>query len=448
MATAASEADGARRAGVLAHVTSLPGAAPDGDLGEDSVTFLDWCADAGLRIWQVLPLGPPGPGRSPYSATSSFAGNPAWAPPPGPDDDDGDDAAWLDEWTLYAALKERHGGLPWMRWDDELRRRDAGALARARRELEPQLRRHRRVQRALERAATRLRGEAARRDIVWFGDLPFYVALDSADVWARRELFRVDAEGRPLAVAGCPPDAYAEDGQRWDQPVYDWGAMEAEGFAWWRARCARAFDWVHALRLDHFRGFAAYWEIPPDAATAREGRWVEGPGARLLDALFDAPPRGRLVAEDLGVIDDDVDALRDRYALPGMHVLQFGLDDPQSVHHPANHRARGLACTGTHDSDTFVGWFSTLDAERRAAVASELGTGDPVEVAFAALERCWSSPCEWAVAPLQDLLGLGSEARMNVPGRARDQWRWRAEHGALCPELAARLRELGARHGR
>lgn len=481
-----------RRAGVLAHVSSIPGPARCGNFGGATSCFLDWCAAAGLRLWQTLPLGPTGSGHSPYSSTSAFACNPSWyAGRCPPDRNDGErldrcdlslaaldaqrrleegwlrftrDAGiderrkleayresddrknWLDDWALYAALKERHGGSPWFAWDPELRRREPRALRAASHECAERLRFHAWVQFELDEQARSVRAVAEARDIVWLGDLPFCVALDSADVWSRRELFRVDRDGRPAAIAGVPPDDFSPQGQRWDTPLFDWDAMGRDDYAWWIARCRASLHWVHALRLDHFRGYSAAWEIPTGSATAATGRWVEGPGDALFRAVREAGFAQRLIAEDLGEITPAVTELRDRFGFPGMHVLQFGLDDPESKHHPGRHRRHAIACTGTHDNDTFDGWFAKLDRERRERVTSSLrSTQAP---AVAAVEACWGSAADWAVAPLQDLLELGSAARMNRPGQAEGQWAWRCEPTLLSEERGAWLARLARHHGR
>jgi 4-alpha-glucanotransferase len=463
MEPAASTSLFSRRAGVLAHVSSLPGPAT---LGEPAIRFLDWCAAAGLSLWQVLPLGPPGPGNSPYSGTSAFAGNPQLYPGSLERDwrrferdageaerreleafvDSPERAVWLADWTLYSALKEQHDGRAWPLWDPELRRRDAVAIRSAERRLDERRRFHAWVQYALDIEARRTRAAAEERGIVWVGDLPFYVALDSADVWARREFFRVDGDGHPEATAGFPPDAFSDDGQCWNHPLFNWATLAEHGYDWWIARCRAALGWVHALRLDHFRGYRSFWEIPPHAATAAAGRWLEGPGDTLFEYVREAGLNDVLFAEDLGKIDDDVHRLRERYGFPRMHVLQFGLDDETSLHHPSNHEPHAVACTGTHDNDTFAGWFDSLDEATQVIVREQLGSNSPP--ALAAVECAWASPAAWAVAPLQDLLGLGSEARMNRPGQADGQWGWRCPEGALTDDRAARLQELARRHGR
>jgi 4-alpha-glucanotransferase len=435
-----------RRSGVLAHLSSIPSSRPDEPLIERVERFLDWCQLAGFRLWQVLPLNPVGLGNSPYSATSAFAGR-RWTEHAAIEEGSDWNPPWLDDWALYAALKRHHKGAPWTSWDLELRRREPAALESARRQLAAEIRQEGALQAQIHHEALQIRRAAAERDIVWLGDLPFYVALDSADVWAHRELFKVDEGGQPSVVAGCPPDDYSEDGQRWNHPVFNWPAMQADQFRWWIGRLDRALEWVDALRVDHFRGYSAYWEIDAEAPTAAAGRWVQAPGKQLFDTLFDSKRSASrrsapLIAEDLGVIDNDVETLRDRYGFAGMHVLQFGWGDPNSTHDPSNHRRNALCCTGTHDNDTTLGWLRTLEPAARRALERQLQLEGEEALAAEAARQTLASPTAWAVLPLQDLLELGSEARMNLPGTAEGQWGWRAAPNSLTPELAAHWRAL------
>jgi 4-alpha-glucanotransferase len=354
--------------------------------------------------------------------------------------------AWLSDWTLFAALKERHDQRPWFRWNKGLRRRDPGALREAVRECSRRQDFHAWVQYTLDAQARSVRAMAEENDILWLGDLPFGVALDSADVWARRELFRVDGDGRPAAVAGVPPDEYSPHGQVWNTPLFDWEALAQDGFSWWMERCRATLRWTHRLRLDHFRGYCATWEVPADSDTAAAGSWVECPGDALFAAASQSHLLPHLFAEDLGEITGDVTALRDRHDLRGMHVLQFGLEDPQSPHHPDRVRSHSLTVTGTHDSDTFNGWFDTLDAKRRERVSAVLG--DLTSPARAAIETCWASPATWTMAPLQDLLELHGEARMNRPGEAEGQWSWRCAAELLSEQRCDELARVARRHGR
>ena len=512
-----STCEGGRRprgAGVLLHPTSLPGPYGVGDLGPGAHRFVDWLALAGQSLWQVLPLAPTGYGDSPYQALSAFAGNPllvsleelvrsgwlepaevAGAPPATPERVDyaavgpwkaallrraaerfeararpaereeleafrAREAGWLDDLALFLAVKERHGGAAWTRWDPQLARREAGALAAARRELAAEVRAQVFSQWAFDRQWASLREHASRAGVALMGDLPIYLAHDSAEVWARRELFRLDPRGEPLAVAGVPPDYFSATGQLWGNPLHDWAAQAAGGFGFWVERLRANLRLYDLVRLDHFRGFEAYWEVPAGASSAERGRWVEGPGAALFEALEAALGRLPLVAENLGVITPAVEALRRRFGLPGMAILQFAFgDDPQADSFLPHNYARDLvAYTGTHDNDTVLGWWASeagpgstrtaaqVAAERSHALAY-LAT-DGREMNWTLLRAVYASVADRAVAPLQDLLGLGSAARMNVPATASGNWRWRFRAEALGPELAARVLGLAALYGR
>ncbi|UMG93553.1 4-alpha-glucanotransferase [Nocardioides sp. TF02-7] len=452
-----------RRAGVLLHVTSLP----SGDLGEDAYRFVDFLAAAGCSVWQVLPLVPTHEEGSPYQSLSAMAGNPdlvsradqeaqglarladldeartaafgSWC---------ADQQEWLEPYVEFTALRELHDGAPWHRWPAPLRDRDPRAVATALAPLAGRLQELRFEQWVFAEQWGRLRGYAASRGVLLFGDLPIFVALDSADVWAHRDLFQLDATGRPVTVSGCPPDYFAEDGQRWNNPHYDWDAMAADGFAWWRRRIARQRDLFDLVRIDHFRGFEAAWQIPVDAPTAREGRWVPAPGEQVLAALLEAAGPGTLVAEDLGLITPEVDALRLRFGLPGMKVLQFAFDgDPGNTHLPAHHGELSVAYTGTHDNDTTLGWWEELDEAVRQQVRGQLPEpGEPMP--WALVRLALRSTARLAVVPAQDLLGLGSEARMNTPGTDEGNWAWQAPAGAFDDALAERVRALVEEAGR
>jgi len=490
-----------RQAGILMHPTALPGPHGIGDLGPEAERFLDGCADAGLRLWQVLPLGPTGPGGSPYGSTSSFAGNPdlisiarladeglidrdALGDPPGAagavDFDRvrtwkqarlreasarlrsaaaprraAEDLArfeasdevrpWLDDWALYLAVKERHGGRAWTAWDGPLRRREPAALARARRELGDELAHHRAVQFLFFRQWDRVRARARERGIRVLGDLPIYVAGDSADVWSSPDLFRLDDRGRPTHVAGVPPDYFSATGQRWGNPLYRWDRLAETGHAWWIERVRAQLRLADLVRLDHFRGFAAFWEIPASERTAVAGRWVEGPGEALFRAIEADLGALPFVAEDLGVITEDVERLRDRLGLPGMKVLQFGIDR-DSPHHPSRIVPRDVVYTGTHDNDTTLGWWRSLPVDRRDAVRATL-RGPATRMPWDLVEAAARSPAHLAVVPVQDFLGLGRSARFNTPGRRRGNWAWRippdAPSAGPVARIASLLRETG-----
>lgn len=493
---------GARRAGVILHPTSLPGPHGIGELGREAYAWVDFLESAGQRIWQVMPLGPTGYGDSPYQCFSAFAGNhylidlaelegeglltadelaPLRALPreavefgglipkklqllalaaerfeaKATPEERGAVAAfatrhagWLADYTLFMALKERHGGRAWTDWPDELRDRDPGALARAGSELAPAMAKHELWQYWFYSQWLRLRAYANERDVAVLGDIPIFVALDSADAWAHPEQYYLGADGRPTVVAGVPPDYFSATGQRWGNPLYRWEAMAQDGYAWWVARVRSTLELVDTVRIDHFRGFAAYWEIPASEPTAEHGRWRPGPGQALFDALAAALGRLPLVAEDLGVITPDVDELRLGNGLPGMKVLQFAFagdaDDPYLPH---NYDRDCVVYTGTHDNDTTVGWFETASEAERDMLRRYLARDD-ANVAWELVRLAQASVAETAVAPLQDVLGLGSEARMNTPGSASGNWSWRFDWADVPYWVAPQLRELAVLYGR
>ena len=394
-----------RSSGVLLHPTSLPG----GRLDEESYGFVDWLAEAGQSWWQVLPLGPPDEHRSPYCARSAFAG---WtgllAEPRAP--------VSADEVEDFVARHPYWAG-DWASFEGP------GAL-------EGQVR--------FEREWSALRRYAAARGVRIFGDLPIYVSGAGADLAAHPELFET------RVVSGAPPDDFSRTGQLWGNPVFDWRAARAEGFRWWTERFRRTFELVDLTRIDHFRGFVSYWAVPAGARTAKNGRWRRGPGIEPFEAARRELGELPLVAEDLGSITPAVLALRDRLGIPGMVVLQFGLTGgPRSPHRLENHPENAVVYTGTHDHDTALGWWSSLPARARAATG--LDSRDP---AWSLVELALSSRARLAIVPAQDLLGLGSEARLNHPGRGEGNWSWRLRRGQLTPELAARLRAATKRQGR
>jgi 4-alpha-glucanotransferase len=387
-----------RSAGVLLHPTSLPG----GRIGDEARRFVDWLAEAGQSWWQMLPLGPPDEVGSPYRSASAFAAWPGLlAEPDAPVDP-----------QEAASFREREG------WWIEDWLRFAGEDA-----LDDQVR--------FEREWAGLRGYAADRGVRLIGDVPIYVAPGGADHLAHPELFR---EG---AVAGAPPDPLGPEGQLWGNPLYDWDALAATGYRWWIDRLRRTFELFDLTRIDHFRGFAQYWAIPADAASAVEGSWSEGPRAAVFRAAEAELGPLPVVAEDLGLITPDVVALRDELGFPGMVVLQFAFDwFPDNPHKPQNHHERLVVYTGTHDTDTALGWWSALAEEERRRTGL-----DPTEPAWSLIELAYSSPAALAIVQAQDVLGLGSEARMNRPGEVDDDnWRWRLEPGELTAAHAARLR--------
>jgi len=474
-----------RRAGVLLHPTSLPGAGPTGTLGNDALRFVDWLVDGGFSVWQTLPLGLPDLHGSPYTLRSAFAGNtrlldpdrlaeldalpermafdavqaaPTAAYRSFRDAASGDqrraftafvqrERKWLLPHALFEVLRERHGGAPWWEWPADVRRRGAGALRRLIAEEKERFRALAFQQYLFELSWSSLKRYANVRGVRLFGDLPFYVHLDSVEVWWEPELFQLDEQGRPTGVAGVPPDYFNEDGQLWGNPLYDWPVHERTGFDWWMRRLEHELRRFDLLRIDHFRALEAYWEVPATADTAREGRWRKAPGDKLLETLEARLGDVPLVAEDLGLITDEVRALRDRFELPGMVVLQFAFDGlPDNPHVPASHRPNQVVYTGTHDNDTVVGWYASIDDATRERVRAAFG-GDP-KVPEAFIDTAYASPARLAVVPLQDLLGLGSEARMNRPGSTEGNWRWRFAWDDIAPDVAIDARRRAERTGR
>jgi len=490
--------DSPRAAGVLLHPTSLPGRYGIGDLGDEAVAFLDWAASAGMKLWQVLPLNPPGYGYSPYGCLSSFAGNPllispqrllqedllepedvAEVPAFPSDHVDFEHAAaykfallrksfqrfdenadldafvnapeqreWLDDYALYMALKERAGGGPWWDWDRALVDWEPDAIARAREELADEIRFWHYLQWLFFRQWGIVREAAHARGIRILGDVPIYVAGDSADVWGNRELFQLGPDGQPTVVAGVPPDYFSTTGQRWGNPLYRWELMRETGFRWWVARVKTNLRFADVIRLDHFRGFAAYWEIPASESTAVLGRWMPGPGVALFEAIRNALGELPLIAEDLGFITEDVHELRRAIGVPGMKILQFGFGQDDSPHLPHRYEPQMVTYTGTHDNDTAQGWFQQADEDAQERALAYLGCANGSGVAWGLIRAAYTSVASIAIVPAQDVLALGSEARMNTPGKEVDNWSWRLQPGALTHEHSERLRQLGVVTGR
>ena len=486
-----------RRAGILLHPTSLPGPEGIGTLGADARRFLEFLRAARQSLWQILPLGPTGYGDSPYQSFSAFAGNPLLValdelpgldpggPPPARVDGDpparidygalvaakpplldaaadaflsgGAGAAqrqfrrfarrnsgWLDDFALFMALKSQHGGRTWSEWEPALARRDPPAIQRGLRDLAPVVERIKVQQFFFAAQWARLRREAHRLGIGVIGDMPIFVAYDSADVWANPGLFKLDADRRPTVVAGVPPDYFSKTGQLWGNPIYDWQRMRETGCRWWIDRVRRAFELTDIVRIDHFRGFAASWEVPAGAATAERGEWVPGPGQALFRAIEEELGRKAIIAEDLGVITPDVVELRRALRFPGMRVLQFAFDGgPDNGYLPHNCRPRSVVYTGTHDNDTTLGWFAALPHETRERVRDYLGHRAD-DIAWDLLRLAWQSVARNAVAPLQDVLRLGPEARMNIPGRPAGNWAWRFGWHQFPEGLAEHLGRLTA----
>jgi 4-alpha-glucanotransferase len=440
-----------RRAGVLLPMSSL-----DAALGGGGRAFIDWLAKAGYSVWQMLPAGPVGEDFSPYWVRSDCAGNPAFldrrelpeANAPLGAEFLAASASWLPDYALFEALTRAHQGAPFWQWPAALRDRDAGALTQARVELAREIKRIEREQYAFFLQWQRLREYAHQRGVRLFGDLPFYVGPSSVETWAHRELFQLQANGEPALVGGVPPDYFSALGQLWGNPIYDWQALQRSDFAWWLTRVRVQLTRLDLLRLDHFRALAAHWAVPAGAPDARGGEWLRTPGEQLLDRIRQEFGDLPLVAEDLGVITEDVLALKNGFALPGMRVLQFGFDgEPGNAHAPFAVTPDNVAYTGTHDNDTTLGWYHSLDAALRERVDFYLRMypgGMPELLIRAAL----GSVARLAILPMQDLLALGSEARINTPGTATGNWIWRLPHGALSAELAAWCLHLNRTFGR
>jgi len=427
-------------AGLLLHPTSLP----SGTLA-DVDRWLDFLQAAGFGVWQMLPLGLPLVGLSPYQCASAFAVNPILFPYARADLRSFADwrirqRHWLEDYARFMVIKEERGGTSWTEWPQALRDRDPQTLAEFDVSHADALNAVMVEQYCAAVHWQGIRAAAAARGIKLFGDMPIFVAHDSADVWAQRDLFLLDASGHPTAVAGVPPDYFSETGQRWGNPHYNWIAMQADGFAWWRARLLAHFEWFDLVRIDHFRGLAAAWTIPAGELTAIHGVWVEAPGAALLRAIVEDMGDLPLVAEDLGIITPDVTALRHQFGLPGMGVLQFAFDDhADNPHKPENVHPDTVYYTGTHDNDTTLGWWSTLPEHARQQVMRQLGVSDPDAVPDAMIDTVLESRAALAVLSMQDVLRLGSEARMNTPGTDQGNWTWRFEWDDLPSDLAPRL---------
>jgi 4-alpha-glucanotransferase len=502
-----------RASGILLHPTSLPGRFGVGDLGPSACRFADFLAASGQSLWQVLPLGPTGYGDSPYACYSAFAGNTLLISPeilfaegllnldelnevpsvPVQAVDFGraheikatvlakafarfqratdaefraefetfaeHNSSWLDDYALFRALKTEHGGKAWHEWEGSLVRREAAALERARIELHEQIEAHKFAQFLFFKQWFELKAYCQQRSISLIGDVPIFVAEDSADVWTHPEQFKLDQNGIPTVVAGVPPDYFSATGQLWGNPLYNWEHMLKDGFKWWIERVRAILQIVDIARIDHFRGFAASWEIPGGDKTAERGRWVEVPGRELFNAIRKALGELPIIAEDLGVITPDVEKLRDDFSFPGMRILQFAFSsDQKNIDLPHNYHRNVVVYTGTHDNDTTVGWFNSVAGAGSTRSAAQITAEknfclkylhtDGSEIHWDFIRAVLASVADTAMLPLQDLLGLGSEARMNLPNSKTGNWTWRFPDGALTEAHSERLRDLTETYGR
>jgi 4-alpha-glucanotransferase len=488
-----------RASGILLHPTSLPGRYGIGDLGPQAYRFVDWLVSTGCKLWQILPLGPTGYGDSPYQCFSAFAGNPYlvsfdaliedglftqedFADMPGfngsrvdygalipwklsllqkafshlPSASDSfrkefkrfnkDNGSWLDDYGLFMSIKEANGGGAWSGWEEAIRNRKPAAMEKARAEHRENISRHSFYQFLFFRQWSKLREYAHARGITIIGDIPIFIAYDSTDAWANPELFFLDENSLPTVVAGVPPDYFSATGQLWGNPLYKWNVHKKTGYEWWIKRFRSVLKLVNIIRLDHFRGFAGYYEIPFGNPTAEHGRWMPGPGKGFFETLTPAL-RGKkgdtlpIIAEDLGVITPDVVDLRDSFHLPGMKILQFGFSGPDNPFLPHNYSTHCVAYTGTHDNDTVRGWYETAPQHERDFARRYLGTNGS-DIAWDMVRAIWASVAVYAVTPMQDVLGLGGEARMNFPSRLGGNWEWRMAESDLSESLANRLREM------
>lgn len=491
-----------RESGILLHPTSLPGPHGVGDLGPAAFRFVDWLADAGQRLWQIMPLGPTGYGDSPYSSTSAFAGNPllislTWLRGDGLLEQEDLDAApsftasvvdfggasefknrllrmaferfrgsagdpfrdefstfhaqhgwWLDDFARFVATKQANDLKSWQDWEPDQRLRSAEYLESVDVDYADEIELQKFVQFQFDRQWQALRRYANERSIRIVGDIPIFVAEDSADAWANREQFRMDGDGHPEVVAGVPPDPFSATGQLWGNPLYDWSRMASDGFSWWKQRILRTLELVDVIRIDHFRGFAATWSVPADAENASFGHWERTPGGPLFAAIHREFGELPIIIEDLGVITPDVVALREILGFPGMNVLQFAFEnDPANVYLPHNYRRHSVVYTATHDNQTTVGWFASLPDNERDAVQSYLGR-DGSDIAWDLIRLALGSVANTCIIPLQDVLRLGDEARMNVPGVPSGNWAWRYQEHDLDYGLGLGLNLLTTAFGR
>jgi len=490
-----------RSSGILLHPTALPGPFRIGDFGENAFLFIDFLSRAAQSVWQILPLGPTGYGHSPYNALSAFAGNSVLIdlqnlvdcgdldsarlnaaiktsteidfdqthalkgtllleagrqfftkPTTARHQDFGtfcrDQADWLEDFSLFMALRDTFAGQAWYEWPEGLRSRQPKALQEWRDKLEEHCHLYNYQQFVFAEQWHKLKTYANRSGIQIFGDIPIFVAYDSADVWANQQLFQLDDQGRATAIAGVPPDYFSATGQRWGNPLYRWDRLVAEDFHWWLRRFENQLQKCDMVRIDHFRGFQACWSIPPSEETAINGHWEEVPGRKLFEKLHERKTTLPIIAEDLGVITPEVEQLRDDFSFPGMKILQFAFDSgPDNPYLPENHTANSVVYTGTHDNDTTLGWWRALTKEQKDRIRDYLGTRHPT-MPWRLICLAMASTANLCIIPCQDILGLGKEARFNTPGYAAGNWDWQMTSGSLTDELTNRLRKLTEKYRR
>lgn len=492
-----------RCSGVLLHPTCFPGKFGIGDLGCHAYQFIDFLASSQQQLWQVLPLGPTGLGNSPYMCYSAMAGNPLLISPEQlyssgflePDDMDNlptlscdrvdfnqvsqvkyplfrkahkrfqtsatpdqkqafeqfcaEKADWLEDFALFMAIKHQKKDTSWSTWEPELAERDASAIAHCRQMLSTQIQFEKFLQFEFFRQWSEIKQYANNRGIHIIGDIPIYVAHDSADVWAKPNNFCLNPNThQPALLAGTPPDFFSQTGQLWGNPVYDWDYLQQSDFQWWVQRFQAMLDYVDLIRIDHFPGFTHFWAIPDSEKDARKGKWISAPGEQFFQILKQKLGTLPILAEDLGIITPDVEALRDKHEFPGMKILHFAFTDHNNPYLPFNYQPNCVVYTGTHDNDTTVGWFKSLSPEEQQKVLKYLGCTSSDGIHWDLIRLIFRSTANIAIAPLQDILGLDSDARMNIPGKQDGNWEWRYQTGALTDEIRDRLKEITEIFGR
>ncbi|MDA3733248.1 4-alpha-glucanotransferase [Niameybacter massiliensis] len=490
-----------RGSGILMHISSLPELYGIGTLGKSAYLFADFLRQSGQKYWQILPLGHTGYGDSPYQSFSAYAGNPYFidlatlyqdglltkeeleALDPEENSEKVDygklfntrypvlkkaykrakvtlheeiegfisrNKAWLDEYTLYMAVKEEMGNKSWLEWDEPIRLRQPEAIKYYKEKLKEQIEFWAFIQYEFYKQWNKLKAYVNTLDIQIIGDLPIYVAVDSSDVWAHPEVFRLDKDHKPIVVAGCPPDAFTEDGQLWGNPIYDWDYLERTGYAWWINRMQEASKLYDVIRIDHFRGFESYWAVPYGDQTAKGGKWVKGPGIKLFNAIEKALGKLNIIAEDLGFMTAEVLKFREETGYPGMKVLQFGFDiDSKSDYIPHNCGKNSIMYTGTHDNNTIRGWLASAENKAQAEYAKKYLKLDEKETYHLGFIRgAWASTCVLALTQMQDVLGLDDNARMNTPGTMGGNWIWRMKKDVLTDELSMHINEITKLYGR